>query len=521
MFHFAVMTYVSPLAAGHTATALVLAIVVAATGALPAAERPNIVLIYADDLGPGDLRCLNPTAPPTPSVDAVARQGITFTAGYAAAATCTPSRYSLLTGEYAFRKQGTGILPGDARLIIEPGRVTLPAMLQGAGYRTGVVGKWHLGLGGAGGPDWNGEIGPGPLDVGFDECFLIPATADRVPTVYVEGRRVVGLDPADPLAVDFGTKIGTEPTGRENPELLTVRPSHGHDMTIVNGVSRIGYQSGGKAAWWSDEEMADVLTARAVRFLETNKGGPFFLYFATHDIHVPRLPHDRFAGTSGMGPRGDAIVQFDACVGAIAATLDRLGLAENTLLLITGDNGPVVDDGYQDDAAAKLGDHRPAGPLRGGKYSAFEGGTRVPWIARWPAGGVVGGRASAALVSQVDLLRSFAALTGQTLPEAAAPDSRDVLPALLGRSETGRPHVVEQAGTIALRRGDWKLIPPGRGPAVNKNTNTELGNAPTARLYDLAADPGERTDVAAEHPGIVAELTARLEAIEAGRDAGP
>ncbi len=189
--------------------------------------------------------------------------------------------------------------------------------MKSAGYTTGVVGKWHLGLGPEGGPDWNGEIKNGPLDIGFDYSFIIPATGDRVPCVFVENRRVVGLDPEDPITVSYNNKVGDWPTGKENPELLKMHPSHGHDMTIVNGISRIGYMTGGKSALWVDEDIADVITGKAVNFIEGNKDKPFFLYFATHDIHVPRVPNQRFVGKSGMGPRGDAILEFDWSVGEI------------------------------------------------------------------------------------------------------------------------------------------------------------------------------------------------------------
>ena len=484
-------------------TTVVLSFVV--TPAMMAADRPqNIVIIYADDVGYGDFACYNKTAPPTPNVDRLAEAGLRLTNGYCSSATCTPSRYSLLTGQYAFRQRGTGVLPGDANLIIAPGRTTLPSILKLAGYHTGVVGKWHLGLG-DGPVDWNADIKPGPLEIGFDEAFLIPATGDRVPTTYLEGRRIAGLTSSDPLSVRFGQKIGNEPTGREHPELLKTRPSHGHDMTIVNGISRIGYQTGGKSAWWKDEDIADTITRRAVKFIDDNQMKPFFLYFSTHDIHVPRVPHERFVGKSGMGPRGDAIVQFDACVGEVLDALDERGLTKNTLVILSSDNGSVIDDGYQDDAVAKLGDHRPAGPLRGGKYSNFEGGTRVPMIVRWPKV-VTAGTTSSALVSQVDFLRSFATLTGQPLPDDAAPDSQDISPALLGKSETGRSHIVEYASSVSLRDGNWKFIPANGGVAVAKFTNTELGNAPVPQLYDLSADPGEINNVAEKHPEIIERL---------------
>jgi arylsulfatase A-like enzyme len=482
--------------------------------AAQAQQQPNIILIYADDLGYGDVSCYGATQVKTPNIDKLAAQGLRFTNAYATSATCTPSRFSLLTGKYAWRKQGTGIAPGDAALLIPTDINTLPGMLQKAGYQTAVVGKWHLGLGPQGGPDWNGDIKPGPLEIGFDYCFMMPATGDRVPCVYMENRRIVDLDPADPIRVSYKQKIGTEPTGKENPALLKMKPSHGHDHTIVNGVSRIGYMTGGKKARWIDEDMADVLTNRAINFIDKNKQRPFFLYFATHDIHVPRVPHSRFAGKSGMGPRGDAILQLDWTVGEVMQALDRMQLAHNTLLIFSSDNGPVIDDGYHDEAVAKLGTHTPAGPLRGGKYSAFEAGTRVPFLVRWPAKIKPG--VSNALLSQVDLYASFAALTGQKLAPADAPDSFNVLQTLLGASQTGRNYLVSQAlnNTLSLVKGSWKYIEPSKGPKINKNTNTELGNDPNPQLYNLKTDPGETKNVAAAHPQVVNELASQLKAIK-------
>ncbi len=473
-----------------------------------AAAPRNIVIIYTDDIGYGDLSCYGATAVQTPHIDRIAREGLRFTDAHTSSATCTPSRYSMLTGEYAFRQKGTGVARGDASAIIKPGRTTLASLLQKAGYRTGVVGKWHLGLGPEEGPDWNGKISPGPLEIGFNYCFLIPATGDRVPCVYVENHRVVGLDPKDPIQTSFGKPIGGEPTGKANPDLLKVHPSHGHDMTIINGVSRIGYMTGGKSARWVDEDMADVITQKAVEFIENHKAQPFFLYFATHDIHVPRMPHPRFAGKTSMGPRGDTIVEADWSTGEILAALDRLKLAEDTLVIWSSDNGPVVDDGYKDDAVTKLGAHKPAGPLRGGKYSNFEGGTRVPFIVRWPKGIKPG--VSDALISQTDLPATLAKLTGQKLAHADAPDSFDVLDALTGKSMKGREHLIEHAGVLALRLGQWKYIEPGKGPKVNQNTNTEMGNDPGGQLYDLSSDLGERRNLASSEPDRAREMAAML-----------
>lgn len=485
-----------------------------ASAATPAA-KPNIVLIYADDVGYGDVSCYGAKNVATPNIDRLAKEGLRHTHAHTTSATCTPSRYSLLTGEYAWRKPGTGVARGDATAIIAAGRTTLATLLQKAGYKTGVVGKWHLGLG-EGKPNWNGDLKPGPLDIGFDYAFIMPATGDRVPCVYIENRRVVGLDPQDPITVSFDGPLPGQPTGAKNPELLRMHPSHGHDMAIVNGVSRIGHMSGGKSALWVDEDMADTLTKKATAFIEQNRTQPFFLYLATHDIHVPRLPHPRFAGRTSMGPRGDAIAELDWTVGEVLAALDRLKLTENTLVVFSSDNGPVVDDGYKDDAVTKLGSHAPAGPWRGGKYSNFEAGTRVPTVLRWPARVKPG--VSDAIVSQIDWAASFATLVGQPFGHEDIPDSTNQLAALLGETKTGRAELVEHAGSLALSDVQWKFIAPSKGAAFNRTTNTDLGNLPTPQLYDLTADPRETKNVAATHPDLVTKYQARLETIRtAGR----
>jgi arylsulfatase A-like enzyme len=489
---------------------------------LEAATRlPNILYMYADDLGYGDVSCYGAKRVHTPNIDRLASSGIRFTDAHSSAATCTPSRYSVMTGEYAWRHKGTGILPGDASLIIRPGRYTLPAMLKRAGYTTGAVGKWHLGLG-SGNLDWNGEIKPGPLEIGFDYAFLIPATNDRVPCVYVENHRVAGLDPKDPITVNYQHPVGNGPTAESNPELLRVRPAPksydpDHYGTIVNGISRIGYMSGGKAALWVDEKIADVLSGKAISFIRKNRAHPFFLYFVTRDIHVPRVPAKRFVGKTGMGPRGDAIVELDWSVGRILETLDRLRLRRNTLFIFSSDNGPVVNDGYLDRSDELLGDHKPAGPFRGGKYSIYDGGTRVPFLVSWP--GTVRPGISRALIDQVDLLSSLADLTGQQVPAEAAPDSFDVLPALLGRSDKARNQVVEHADALSLIVGDWKVIEPKAGP--KRIADNETGDGPRAQLYDIAKDPGEENDLAAQYPGKVKDMLARLEHIRASGRSRP
>ena len=494
--------------------AVLLSLILLCCGLAAGAEKPNIVLLYADDIGYGDLGCYGAAGHLTPNLDRLASTGLRFTDAHCSSATCSPSRYSLLTGEYAFR-QSARVLPGDAPALIRPGRATIGSVLQQQGYTTAVVGKWHLGLG-DGNMDWNGEIKPGPLEIGFDYSFLIPATGDRVPCVYVENHRVVDLDPLDPIQVSFREPVGDEPTGQNHPEYLKMHPSHGHDRTIINGISRIGYMTGGRAARWVEEDMADRITRKAVDFIDENHSRPFFLYFSTHDIHVPRVPRGIFRGASGMGPRGDAIIQMDWSFGEVLAALDRHGLAGNTLVIFASDNGPVLNDGYHDEAVTKLGSHKPAGPWRGGKYSNFEAGTRVPLIVRWP--GTVSPGVSDALVSQVDFLASFAALTGAELPEGAGPDSIDTLAAFLGHSRQGRTLLVEHAGVLSLRQGQWKLIEPGDGPGINTNVNIELGNDSEPRLYNLADDPGETRNLAGENPDKVRELTELLEKIRSAAD---
>lgn len=502
----------------HVLTTLLLTSLAAlpANAAPESTKKPNILLIYADDLGYGDVGCNGATAVKTPNVDRLAREGLRFTSGYGSSSTCTPSRFSLITGEYAFRQKGTGVLPGDAALIIPTNRATLPSIMKKAGYATGIVGKWHLGLG-AGKEliDWNAEIKPGPREVGFEYSFIMAATGDRVPCVFIENQRIVGLDPSDPIEVSYGKQpFPGEPTGVSERDHLKLDWSVGHNMAVVNGIGRIGYMQGGKAALWKDEDLADTFTRKGVEFIERNQDKPFFLYFATHDIHVPRVPNARFVGQTTMGARGDAIVQFDACVGELLATLDRLKLNDNTLVIFTSDNGPVLDDGYKDGAVEKLGNHKPAGPFRGGKYTIWEGGTRMPFVVRWP--GHVKPGVSDAVVSQVDFCASFAALTGQKLGPDDAPDSFNVLPALLGESPIGREHVLQYSGRVAIRQGQWKFI-PGTETTSSKKAKARRG-LPEDALYDLTRDSAESNNVAAEHPDVVAKLSRELEQLrERGR----
>jgi arylsulfatase A-like enzyme len=473
-----------------------------------AQSKPNIIILYADDLGYGDVGCYGASAVKTPNIDRLAAKGVRFTDAHCTAATCTPSRVSLLTGTYAFRRNAA-ILPGDAPLLIPPGTVTLPGMLQQAGYTTAVIGKWHLGLGN-GVINWNGHIAPGPNEIGFDYSFIIPATTDRVPTVFVENGKVPDLDVNDPIAVSYAGKIGDEPTGLSDPQLLKQRADTQHSNTIINGISRIGFMTGGKRARWVDEEIPMVLNGKAKDFIIGNKSKPFFLYYPFPNIHVPRTPNQRFAGTTKLGARGDVIAEMDWLVGEITQLLDSLGIAKNTLIVFSSDNGPVLEDGY-DDLAGKLNnDHQPAGIFRGGKYSAFEAGTRMSTITCWP--GTIKPGISAALCSQVDLLASLAALTGRQLPSGAAQDSHNALDVWLGRSTQGRKYLLEESYTLSFRKDTWKYIAPQEKPVPEwlKNKKVESGLEAVPQLYDLQRDPGEAHNVADQHPEIVKALKAEL-----------
>ena len=476
--------------------------------------RPNVILIYIDDLGIGDLSCYGATQVSTPHIDRLAEEGLRFTNAYATSAMSTPSRYGMLTGIYPWRKDNTGIAPGNSGLLIDTATVTVADVFQRAGYATAAIGKWHLGLGPESGPDFNDYISPNTGDIGFDYEFIIPATVDRVPCVFVENGRVVNLDPSDPIYVDYEKKVGDWPTGKENPELLTLKPSQGHDNTIVNGISRIGYMTGGKSALWKDDEIAQTIVTKAEKFITENREKPFFLFFGTHDIHVPRVPHADFKGKSGLGDRGDVILQLDWTVGKIVETLDRLQLSDNTLIIFSSDNGPVIDDGYQDRAFELLNGHTPMGMYRGGKYSLFEAGTRVPLIVYWKSQIEAG--IQPARFSQIDLLRSMATLLDQSLEEGVASDSQDALSVLLGRENQDRDFIIHQNlnNTLSISKDGWKYFTPSEHPAVEHWTRIELGNSPEPQLYHIMEDPAEKNNVAGKYPAIARKLSFMLDSIQ-------
>ncbi len=474
-------------------------------------RKPNIVLLYVDDLGYGDVGCYGATGVKTPNIDKLAQNGIKFTDAHSSAATCTPSRYSLLTGNYAFRNNAK-ILPGDAPLLIDTTQVTLPKMLKNAGYSTAVVGKWHLGLG-LGEVNWNKQINPGANEVGFDYSFLIPATGDRVPTIFVEDGNAVNLSSTDPLKVSYDSKIGDRPTGLNHPELLKYKADRQHSKSIINGISRIGYMEGGKSAEWVDEEIPFVLTDKAKNYMARNKNNPFFLYYSFHDIHVPRAPNEKFQGQTDMGPRGDAIVQMDYIVGEIIKELERLSILDETIIIFTSDNGPILDDGYYDGAEELIGNHNPSGPFRGAKYSIYEAGTRMPTIVSWK--GKTAAKESDALLNQIDLYSSIASLVGQDVPEYVI-DSENHLDAWLGKSEKARDEMLEEGFTLAIRNKQWKYIMPyttQEKPDWMANKKVESGLMSEPQLYNLETDIAEKNNLAEQEPELVKELDTRLKMI--------
>ena len=475
-------------------------------------EKPNILILYADDLGFGDIAINGARGVATPNIDELAKNGINFTDAHCTAATCTPSRYSLLTGQYAFRNNAN-ILAGDAGMIIDPKKETLPKMLQRAGYKTGVVGKWHLGLG-EGNVDWNRRIAPGPNEIGFDYSYIIPATGDRVPCVFVENGSVVNLSPEDPLFVSYENDLGDYPNGRNDEELLKIRPSGGHNNSIINGISRIGFMKGGHEALWDDEKIPDELTEKAKQFIHNSKENPFFLYLAYHDIHVPRIPASQFKNKSTMGARGDVIAQLDWYVGELIDFLKKENLYSNTLIIFSSDNGPILDDGYIDGAEKLVDNHKPAGMFSGGKYSMYEGGTRVPTIVSWPKR-IEKGLVSQALLSQVDLLTSLANLVGQPVVNKNDLDSENYILSWLGESEKGRDVLLEEGFSLAIRKLDWKYIAPYEydKPDWLKLKNIDDGLEKNAQLYHLSSDVAEKTNMAHLQPEIVKDFQFILDEI--------
>ena len=462
--------------------------------------QPNVIVILADDMGLGDISTYGAKEISTPNLDMLASNGVKFTNSYATSSTSTPSRYAMLTGMYPWKNPNAKILAGDAPLLIGTDEYTLPKMMKEKGYTTGAIGKWHLGMGN-GNVDWNSEIKPSANDIGFDFSCLIAATNDRVPTVFVENGRVLGIEESDPIYVNYKENFEGEPTALSNPEMLKMDWDHGHNQSIMNGIPRIGYQKGGKAAHWVDEDMADYFSNKVKTFINENSNNPFFLYYGLHEPHVPRAPHSRFVGTTKLGPRGDAVVEADWCVGELIAHLEKQGLLENTIVIFSSDNGPVLNDGYKDGSQELIGNHDVLAGYRGGKYSLYEGGTHVPLMVYWK--GKVTPMVSDALISQMDIMPSIAKLIGVNIPDM---DGKEYLDVFMGKSTNGRTALVhESGGRLSYRKDKWAIIPPYSGDKVNIK-GIETGCYSDITLWDIEADPSQQNNVAYEYPEIKDEL---------------
>lgn len=454
-------------------------------------KSPNIIVILADDVGWGDAGCYGATKVKTPNIDRLAREGQRFLNGHASAACCTPTRYSLITGQYSWRQNATGlnkgVASGESPLLISTTMPTAPGLLKEAGYQTAIIGKWHLGFGKTS-PDYNGELRPGPLEIGFHQFFGIPATNDRIPTVFVRDHRVVGLDPSDPIHVSYDKAVATK-------DGLTM---------FAAGRNRIGWGKGGKSAWWKDTEIADTHTRECVKFLERYQNQKFFLMFTPHDVHAPTIPHPRFVGSSGLGNRADMLHELDASIGEILGTLDRLNLTRDTLIIYSSDNGAYVTD---EDG------HKPNGPYRGKKSQLWEGGHRVPFIARWPSRLTPGVRKE--LVSTIDIAAIICAAAGIAIPGNALPDSYNLLPVMSGDANAFvRDDLVVMSGLghLTVRSGDWKYMPDLKFADGWQNAGKIKPNAPARpALFDLSKDPGEQQNLHASHPEIAKKLSRLLE----------
>ncbi|MCK6262490.1 arylsulfatase [Vibrio sp. ZSDE26] len=483
------------------------------------ASNPNILILYADDLGYGDPSSYGGKID-TPNIDALAESGIRFTDAHSPAATCTPSRYSLMTGEHAFRIN-TDILEGNDPLIIRPDQPTIAKMMLEEGYKTAYVGKWHLGIGdGKGDVDWNQPFTRGANDVGFEYSFLLPVTNDRVPTVFTENDVVLGLDPNDPIYVNYDEPIGDRPNGMIDRDSMRQKADLQHSGSVINGISRIGWQQGGVSAEFVDEEVSFEFAKKAYDFIDSSlaEEKPFFLFFGFTEPHVPRVPHAMFEGKSGQGPRGDSILQLDYVTGQIIQELKDRDIYDNTIIIFTSDNGPVLNDGYLDGAPRLLNGHTPWGELYGygGKYSAYEASTRVPTIISYPNGIKKGGE-SDALFSHIDFYRSFANLLSVDLEDGEAIDSQDVLDALLDSSMPARKQMIQESFTLSVRDGNWKYVQPqvNNNIWIEQDKHIDSGLFPHPQLFNLKVDLQEQNNLASEKPERVKKMQAMIDKVVA------
>lgn len=483
-----------------------------------ATDRPNVVIIYADDLGYGDVGCYGATKIQTPNIDKLAEEGRMFTDAHTVSATCTPSRYGVLTGQYAWRVGNWGPVFSQSALVIDPDRKTIADVFKEAGYNTAVIGKWHLGFGEEKmSQDWNGDLKPGPLEVGFDYYYGVPVVNSHPPFVYVENHRVVGLTEEDPLVWKFNTP---------NPHAEKVPAEIGGKAT-ERRKSQNGFRGGKEAHMlYRDAQVGTHLTEKALEWMRANKDEPFFLYYGTTAIHHPFTPHPRFLGTSEAGVYGDFVHELDWITGEIMNELEALGLAENTVVIFTSDNGGMPNRAGR--KSWELG-HRMNGDWLGVKFDIWEGGHRIPFVVRWP-GKVPAGTESNALISSVDLTRSFADYLNVELPENAAEDSLNILSELSAAEPVGVRNTfmmaAQRAEHLAIRHNNWVYIPAkggggfGNGMAGMKMTgytNSDVTpdakirkNAPPHQLYNLADDPRQQVNIVLEHPDKVAELRAMM-----------
>ena len=474
---------------------------------MAAAERPNILLIYTDDQGYGDVSALNPDAKfPTPNIDRLAREGVIFTDGHCSDTVCTPSRYGLLTGRYSWRTRlKRGVMGAEGQCLIADNRTTLASFLRDNGYQTAMVGKWHLGMtfsGEKGKRDWSKPVLDGPVDRGFDYFYGIPASMNYGVLTYIENRRI--LDPPTLWTTRKPNRIAisdyriTPPYSGTRGELdLEVAPS------------------------FDDQEVLSVFTEKAVAWLDryaasADDDDRFFLYLPYTSPHKPVIPVERFQGRSAAGAYGDFVMETDAHVGEVLAALDRHGLAGDTLVVFTSDNGP---ENTYPERLRRFG-HASNGDLKGGKRDLYEGGHRVPFIVRWPAV-VEAGTRSDGLVSQTDLLATAADILGRRLGANDAEDSVTFLPLLRGEKRTGRPPLVHHSasGYFAIRDGRWKMnMIRGSGGSLQPRYVEAKPGEPRFELYDLESDLAETRNVAATNPGVVERLRQEItRLVETGR----
>ncbi len=500
--------------------------------AAKSADKPNVIFIMADDLGYGDLGCYGAELIKTPNIDKLAESGRRFTDAHSASAVSTASRYSMLTGQYPFRGETApdklgiwGPLKLNSHILIKPNTLTVAGMMQKQGYKTACIGKWHLGFGETDGTNWNEELGRGPNEVGFDYYFGLPFVSSGPPYVFVRNNRVLGLDPNDPLILK-----------EKNEEATSTQ------LYRDKGANRY---RGGQAAHdlYKDDQIGETMVNEATKWISENSDEPFFMYFATPHIHHPFTPNEKFKGSSQCGLYGDFIQEFDWMVGEVLKTLEKEGIADNTLVILTSDNGGMFNLAGQE---AWDEGHRNNADLLGFKFDVWEGGHRVPYIASWK-GRIKAGTTSDQVISNIDLFATLAEITGYELKDGEAPDSYNILEAFVGKERQKKAlrdsYLMSSFKQThqSLRMGDWIYIPAKGGGGWNsgrrgthifsgapalaytkeENSDIENGkikaNAPSAQLYNIALDPRQTTNVIAENPQKAEEMAKKLAEIHASK----